>query len=300
MKAGDTRLFEIQHLTEFEYELPLQRAVMLLRLAPASSGCQTVSSFSYEFVPDAQIVELTDSFGNICHLIDFHSTDQSAVTIRSCSTVKTTDPCHGELNNVQVAWDKLDESQNTIDYWEFMAPSSRVYDCQELRDFMSSNHLTRGADVLIALKQAAECLHQKIRYQPGATNVNTSIEECLKIGSGVCQDFTHIMAAIGRNWKIPSRYVSGYLHLLAETSEAITEEASHAWAEFLLPQVGWVGVDATNNTIVDNRYIRLAAGRDYQDVAPTKGVVFGGGESTLSVSVKLTYSNPDQAAQTEQ
>jgi len=299
MRSSSSRLFQIQHVTEYKYELPLQRAVMLLRLQPLDSECQTVLSFNCEIAPDAQIVALPDSFGNNCHLVNFHAAEQSVVTIKSSSAVRTTQAPPERFDNLEVTWDKFDASSITVDFWDFLAPSARVYDCDDLQGFLAENSLTRGNDALRALRRAAECMHQKIRYKPGATTVDSSIQECLRIGSGVCQDFTHIMAAIGRSWKVPSRYVSGYLHLLAESKEMITEDASHAWVEFFVPDIGWVGLDATNNTIVDDRYVRLAVGRDYEDIAPTKGVVYGGGKSTLSVRVKLTNGNPEQALQSD-
>ena len=113
------------------------------------------------------------------------------------------------------------------------------------------------------------------------------IEHVLETGCGVCQDYTHVLIAIARSWGIPSRYVSGYLHREGAPGEQTPAGASHAWAEFLLPDLGWIGIDPTNDTVADHRHVRVAVGRDYADAAPTRGAVFGGGESRLDVRVTV-------------
>ena len=146
---------------------------------------------------------------------------------------------------------------------------------------------SRGNGPLSSLLETASRLHSTFRYEPGSTEVDSPIERILETGSGVCQDYTHVMLAIARSWGIPSRYVSGYLHLEGAAGEQTPVGASHAWAEFLLPELGWVGIDPTNDTLADHRHVRVAVGRDYADAAPTRGVVFGGGESSLKVRVSV-------------
>ena len=141
-------------------------------------------------------------------------------------------------------------------------------------------------------------LHASFRYEPGSTAVDSPIEQILETGRGVCQDYSHVMIAIARSWGIPSRYVSGYLHREGAPGEQTPAGASHAWAEFLLPGLGWVGFDPTNDTRADHRHVRVAAGRDYADAAPTRGAVFGGGESRLEVRVTVAESDePAPAAE---
>ena len=93
------------------------------------------------------------------------------------------------------------------------------------------------------------------------------------------------MIAIARTWHIPARYVSGYLYLGGDGESR--QMSSHAWVECLLPSLGWIGFDPTNNCTVDQRYVRVAIGRDYQDVPPVRGVLMGGGESQLDVSIRV-------------
>ena len=120
------------------------------------------------------------------------------------------------------------------------------------------------------------------------------MEHILETGRGVCQDYTHVLLAIGRSWGIPSRYVSGYLHREGAAGEQSLAGASHSWGEFFLPELGWVGIDPTNDTVADHRFIAVAVGRDYADACPTRGTVLGGGESTLDV--KVTVVSEDETA----
>lgn len=288
MKEAGSRSFEIQHITVFEYEHPIQRATMLLRLEPRSDQRQQVLQFGYEIEPDTMPVAFSDPFGNKCHLLTFQSLGQSSVVVTSSSHVITNQNSATSLDDA-MTWDDLASCVNKIEHWEFLQPSNRVDSSPELEKFLCNNNIQRGSNPYSSLREAALAIYQNIRYEPGSTEVTSTIQDCLEQKSGVCQDFTHIMLAIGRSWGIPSRYVSGYLHLFPDKDQIISEEASHAWGEFYLPKVGWVGIDATNDTIADNRYVRVSIGRDYDDAAPTKGVILGGGQSTLNVKITVAH-----------
>ncbi len=95
------------------------------------------------------------------------------------------------------------------------------------------------------------------------------------------------MIAIARSWGIPARYVSGYLSVTGQAGEQAPGNATHAWVECLLPELGWVGFDPTNQSLADDRHVRIAVGCDYQDVSPTRGVFQGGGETRLEVDVRV-------------
>ena len=99
-------------------------------------------------------------------------------------------------------------------------------------------------------------------------------------GKGVCQDFTHLMLAILRSLHMPARYVSGYIHRPNKESQ------SHAWCEVWLPDLGWVGVDPTNDQVVDERFVKVAIGRDFTDVPPNKGLFRGKAEQSIFVRVE--------------
>ena len=137
----------------------------------------------------------------------------------------------------------------------------------------------------------AALIHQRFRYEKGATHVQSTVLDALGSGAGVCQDFAHIMLAMVRMRGIPGRYVSGYLVPQSATGgqasaeDVIGGQASHAWMEMLMPGFGWIGLDPTMGQPVGPRHIRVAHGRDYGDAAPVRGVYKGHAGQQLFVDV---------------
>jgi transglutaminase-like putative cysteine protease len=124
-------------------------------------------------------------------------------------------------------------------------------------------------------------------YDPKATAVSTPLIEAFEARRGVCQDFAHIMIAVSRHWGVPARYVSGYLYHRRQDKDRSSPDATHAWMEAYLPSFGWVGFDPTNKIVVADRHVRVAVGRDYADVPPTRGTFKGDVESELGVAVRV-------------
>jgi len=130
-------------------------------------------------------------------------------------------------------------------------------------------------------------LYRHFEYMPNTTTVDSTIDDILTDGKGVCQDYAHVMLSICRELHIPARYVSGYLVQENRFGSAATIDQSHAWVECYIPSLGWVGIDPTNDVIANEHHIRVAIGRDYDDVPPTRGVYKGVGEQILEVGVKI-------------
>jgi transglutaminase-like putative cysteine protease len=132
-------------------------------------------------------------------------------------------------------------------------------------------------------------IHDGFEYAPYSTRVDSPIDDALETRRGVCQDFAHLMIAALRHLGLPARYVSGYIapNSMSDGPDP-SSIATHAWAEVMLPDLGWVGIDPTHNAQAGLRHVRVAVGRDYADVPPTRGTFKGNGASTLSVSVEVT------------
>ena len=126
--------------------------------------------------------------------------------------------------------------------------------------------------------------YQSIYFKVGVTDVNTTLDNIITKRYGVCQDFTHLFCAIARNNKIPTRYVSGYLH---QGNGYFGDSQMHAWAEAYIPTIGWVGFDPTNNVLVASNHIKVCHGKDYQDCAPLKGIVYSQGQNETQYSVQV-------------
>ncbi|MFI8605808.1 transglutaminase family protein [Cellulophaga baltica] len=134
------------------------------------------------------------------------------------------------------------------------------------------------------LKAINTWTYQFIYFKVGVTDVNTTLDNIITKRHGVCQDFTHLFCAIARNNKIPTRYVSGYLH---QGNGYFGDSQMHAWAEAYIPNIGWVGFDPTNNVLVASNHIKVCHGKDYQDCAPLKGVVYSQGQNKTQYSVQV-------------
>ncbi len=147
------------------------------------------------------------------------------------------------------------------------------------------------------MRDLNSAIYQTFDYALKTTRVDSPIDEALRLRKGVCQDFTHIMITLVRHLRIPCRYVSGYLLQQGRSQERSTSDAMHAWVEAYLPGLGWIGFDPTNNTLAGERHVRVAIGRDYADVTPTRGVFRGKAESDLAVTIRFA---PSQVALAEE
>ena len=144
----------------------------------------------------------------------------------------------------------------------------------------------KSVSVYVAAQQLNEYVYQNFQYIKGNTSVKTTLNEIWKLRAGVCQDFAHILMVMLRLLGVPARYVSGYV--CPHDNNLRGEGATHAWVEAYIPFYGWLGVDPTNNCIVNDRHVRLAIGRNFSDCSPVKGTYKGTAKQTLEVGVSVS------------
>jgi transglutaminase-like putative cysteine protease len=290
-------IYSIRHVTTFTYQPAVRESVMEVRMQPRSEGHQRCLSFTLDLHPPANITQYSDSAGNNVHHFNIagsHTevrvTTQSTVQVEAAAPPRRSDG--GD-------WADLDAMTAAGDYWEMMLPSHYVHFSEALERLAQELRVERRADPLQLLNEVNEGIYRSFAYVPNSTKVDSPIEEALIARQGVCQDFAHVMIALLRPLRIPCRYVSGYLFHREENGnkDRSVEGASHAWVEAFVPRLGWIAFDPTNNLIGGDRHIRVAIGRDYADVPPTRGVHKGGAESVLSVAVTV---NPSDAPPPEQ
>jgi transglutaminase-like putative cysteine protease len=189
----------------------------------------------------------------------------------------------------------LDNLVSSGDYYDMLLPSMFARPTTLLDELARELELERRGSPLRILFDISEGIHDKFAYVPNATSVDSPIDHALAERKGVCQDFAHIMIALVRRLRVPCRYVSGYLFHAKDDRSLSSEGASHAWVEALVPGFGWVGFDPTNDVLCGDRHIRVAVGRDYAEIPPTRGVFKGGAESELSVAVTVSLSDAPAA-----
>lgn len=166
--------------------------------------------------------------------------------------------------------------------WSFLGQTSLTKPGPAMKKLL--RELDAGKDdKLGALHLLSERIRDGVDYRTGETGVETTAEEAMKHGSGVCQDHAHIFIGAARALEIPARYVSGYLMM----NDRVEQEATHAWAEAHVEGLGWIGFDVSNIISPDPRYVRVATGRDYRDAAPITGISFGARSEDLQVAVAV-------------
>jgi transglutaminase-like putative cysteine protease len=259
---------------------------MEVRIQPRSDGFQHCLDFRLSTSPKTQILSYRDALGNRVHNFDIPNR-HSHLTITAEALVEVTTPPELPAALSSSAWEELDAMTVNDEYWDLLKPSHFARPSELLYDLMRELNVERRDDPLTVLRYLNGAIYDYFEYAKQNTNVDSPIDDALRIKRGVCQDFAHIMIAMARELKIPCRYVSGYLFHQPDDSDRSTDGATHAWVEAFLPELGWVGFDPTNNAVAAERHIRVAVGRDYADVPPTQGVFRGKSESKLSVSVQV-------------
>jgi transglutaminase-like putative cysteine protease len=284
--------YAIRHVTRYRYSAIINESVMEVRTQPRSELSQRLVSFELAVTPKARALSYGDYLGNMVHTFDIPGAHRQ-LTITARSLLKI-DPLPTIPERLPMdAWDALDAIRTSGEQWDWLVPSQMTEPSTWLRDLEREVALPGRAEIdpLTAVRRLNEALYGSFSYTPNSTNVDSPMDDALRTRRGVCQDFTHIMLAITRGMGIPARYISGYISR-RRASDRAADDATHAWVEVFLPTLGWVGFDPTNNTIADEWHIRVAVGRDYKDVPPTRGTFKGKAESALDVAVqvvKLTH-----------
>lgn len=285
--------YVIEHVTSYSYKKPVARSAMWLCLQPRDDFDQHLKQFDASTDPSVLFSPETDVFGNNRHIITLNFQHDS-LTISARAEVERVDEARLPTALGPGAWEEIDRWANSFEYWDFTHDSVMTRNSPALEDFVAEYRIGSGSDPVESLLRLGDTLYRNFDYAPGATNAGSTIDDILITKRGVCQDYAHVMIAIARSWGIPTRYVSGYMHVTGREGETVPESATHAWLECLLPDVGWFGFDPTNATITDERHVRIAVGRDYNDVSPTRGVLIDGEPSALDATVKIqkTFSKP--------
>lgn len=272
--------YTIRHVTRFRYSTPITQSVMEVRLQPRTEGSQRCLDFKLNVTPQTRTLSYQDYLGNVIHHFDIPG-QHRLLSIIAESQVEIRTPPELPPGLPAGVWDELDKT-----HYDWLLPSHFTHPTPLLHDVAGElSALERRDDPLTMLHELTSQIYKVFDYEPDSTRVDSPINDALQQRKGVCQDFTHIMLAIVRPLGIPARYVSGYI--LPRNGVRSTPGASHAWMEALLPGLGWIGFDPTNNLITTDRHIRVAIGRDYADVPPTRGVYKGKAETELNVAVRV-------------
>jgi transglutaminase-like putative cysteine protease len=281
--------YNIRHVTRFTYETAISESVMETRMQPRTDAAQRCLHFGLSTQPASRVMMYQDHQGNVVHHFNIPGR-HSQLTVTAEALVECVVP--PELPRTLergAAWERLDRLTESGEFWDVLNPSPFARRTALLDALSREIGLVRGDDPLETVRQLTAEIYTRFEYSPHSTRVDSPIDDALEARSGVCQDFAHVMIALVRGLGMPCRYVSGYLFQQGEDNVRSSAGATHAWVEALMPDLGWIGFDPTNNLMAGDRHIRVAIGRDYADVPPTRGVYKGttAVRSELAVGVSV-------------
>jgi len=285
--------YTVRHITRFTYETPITESVMEARMQPRSDGFQRCVHFALTTMPQARVMTYPDHDGNAVHHFDIPARHSRLVlTAEALIDALPRDPLPESIG--LEAWDRIDALAASGGWYEHLAPSPFAKPTGLLDAFAAEVRPERTVDPLRLLRRLMRELNSRLEYRPKSTRVDSPIDEALAARCGVCQDFAHIFIALARKLGIPARYVSGYLFPRTESEIRTADHATHAWVECYVPGLDWCGFDPTNNEDAGEGHIRVAVGRDYSDVPPTRGVYKGASavRAELAVSVRVASVKP--------
>lgn len=286
--------YHVTHTTTYVYAKDVVLCHNQSRLVPRTLSGQQCKASLLRITPQPQRVDrYEDHYGNA---VQYFSIDipHRMLAVTACSEV------HCLLDRKQPAleastpWEEVaaglaqGQGRQWLAAYEFTLPSPFV-ETGRLYARLAQAHCAPGKPVLQIAHDLIMHIYHTWEYDKGFSTVHTPLEEVVRHKKGVCQDFAHACLASLRSLGLAARYVSGYLETLPPPGgeKLVGADASHAWIEVYCPQLGWVGFDPTNGTIPSSQHIIVAIGRDYGDVMPLNGVVYGGGEGTLQVAVDV-------------
>jgi transglutaminase-like putative cysteine protease len=274
----------------YRYQKPVEHSTHMLRLTPFHDHMQRVLAHELEVSVDCRARVFEDVFGNaVRKLLVETPFEELRITARSKVAVLDTDPLsYNPLHartTIPLVWMPWQRHMLTPYLLPPELPETQLL---ELSDYARGFVRRNDDDLLDTLLDINATIFADYEYVQGATTVYTTAWEVYERRRGVCQDFTNLFICLARLLGVPARYVCGYVHTGPKHSNQLQSEASHAWVQLYLPEVGWKGFDPTNGILTQTDHVRVAVGRNYVDATPTSGTIYvGGGGETLTATVRV-------------
>ncbi|WP_454649314.1 transglutaminase family protein [Bradyrhizobium liaoningense] len=287
-------IYDIRHVTTYEYENPVSFARCTLRLQPRSGGGQELMSHHLDIHPrPAERNVRRDFFGTQTESVTIEAAHRNLrIDSRSRVSVSRRPPARDASSP---SWESVRDlafeatSLGPASPVGYVFASPLVPVLRPVSAYAAESFVP-GAGIL---KGAVDLMHRirnQFRYDAKATVVSTPLDEVFDKRHGVCQDFAHVMIAGLRGLGLPAAYVSGYLRTIPAPGQPRLQgaDATHAWVSLWCgAELGWVDLDPTNDVLIGNDHIVLAMGRDFSDVSPVDGVIVGSQKQKLGVAVDV-------------
>lgn len=286
--------FTIRHVTRYSYDEPVRDSANQVILFPLKDEYQDIIKHELSISGEPLVEVYQDYYGNSVGTFTYAEPHRELVIDSRKEVQVTPRVLPVDTGNAAAQWQHLQEVRLTYPYIDFI----RLENFTAIDEALNIDIIRLHASytVLAAATGLNEYVYKNFTYDKAVTDVETTIDEVWKLKAGVCQDFAHVLLVLLRMINIPARYVSGYV--CPNKSGLRGEGATHAWVEAFIPEYGWLGLDPTNNCLVNDQHVRLAVGRNFSDVSPVKGTYKGTRHHTLEVGVTVGYE--DGSSSTEQ
>ncbi|HEY0007137.1 MAG TPA: transglutaminase family protein [Tepidisphaeraceae bacterium] len=289
--------YNVTHRTEYVYGDSVPLCHNIVRLRPRDTDRQTCLAHHIRIEPEPAVRrEREDFFGNSVTLFTLQEphaslsvTAESEVDVRPATLPKDLTPPWEQISNAL----RRRTDAPSLDARQYLFESLHVRTSAAFADYARPS-FTIGRPLLDAVEDLTIRIYREFKFVPGVTAVGTPIEDVLQARQGVCQDFAHLQIACLRSLGLAARYVSGYLLTQPPPGKPRLKgaDASHAWVSVYFPgngrEGGWIDFDPTNGLLPGDQHITVAWARDYDDVAPVRGVLIGGHQHKLKVGVDVT------------
>lgn len=279
--------FKIHHITRYTYEVPVRDSANQIILYPLKDEYQEVLKHEVKITDEPYVDIYKDYYGNQVGSFTTPASHKELVIDSTMEVITKPRPLPENSSSREDQWNQLLQAGLQVNFLDYL----KVEQFDALPEITSILEKAQDQEISpwAAAQRLNEYVYEKFLYIKGITNVETTLNEIWKLKAGVCQDFAHMLSAMLRIIKIPARYVSGYV--CPNKNGMRGEGATHAWVEAFMPFTGWVGLDPTNNCLVNDLHVRLAVGRNFTDCSPVKGTYKGTSNQVLEVGVTVSYED---------
>jgi transglutaminase-like putative cysteine protease len=295
LPTQEKRRIQVRHKTIYSYQGQVESSKHSLHLRPIDDWRQRVVSYDLQINPSVPVIEFEDVFGNWSQRFELKEPyQQLEIEATSIVDLLDVDPfdfarnaIHPQFPLVWMPWERTMLAP-------YLAPRELPdTQIQDLFEYAMSFVSRNKGDLMETLFDINLTLFHEYQYAPGSTTLFTTPYDVFTAKRGVCQDFSNLFINLARLLGLPARYVCGYLHTGNSGASRAGSDATHAWVQLYIPNIGWKGFDPTNGVLPTTDHIRTGYGRHYRDVAPTSGTITGlnHGNETLTIDVEVTDLN---------
>jgi transglutaminase-like putative cysteine protease len=283
------RMFSVRHTTTYTYNQPVLRSAHRAHLRPMTDERQKLHRYSLTTDPPVNLIQYEDAFGNSTARFEINEPyTELRISAESQVEIYDVDPFAFASVPIRPAfplvWLPGERLMLTPYLLPVELPETQLLELtQYAMEFVERNN----RDLMETLFAINLAIHRDYTYAPGTTTVFTTPYDVFVTRKGVCQDFTNLFACMARLLGVPARYVCGYIHTGNNGANRVGCDASHAWIELYIPNVGWKGFDPTNGTLPHLDHVRVAHGRHYRDVAPIAGTIYTPTYESMKIDVEV-------------